>query len=168
MTIQLTDRAGFSKTVTASDQVCCGAPRRGPTRRDVAELQLWEAKVWGNVDPDTSIFRASGSASVDALTPHIKVLKCFRDSSVLFPLLSCFSSFIQYDTVSYFLLNIRVSMAAHQEQYGSDLAEAESGGINKEKPTTFALDETEDIHALAERGHVATDQYVSPKSPLNS
>lgn len=49
-----------------------------------------------------------------------------------------------------------------QHQYGNDnMAEVESGGLNKEKPATFALDDSEDIHALAERGHVATDQYVS-------
>jgi hypothetical protein len=48
--------------------------------------------------------------------------------------------------------------------YNHDIADAETGAINKEKPTTFALEDNEDIHALAERGHVATDQYVSRSS----
>lgn len=48
--------------------------------------------------------------------------------------------------------------------YNHDVAEAEAGTLNKEKPTTFALEDNEDIHALAERGHVATDQYVSGSS----
>lgn len=51
-------------------------------------------------------------------------------------------------------------MAANH-QYNGDVGEAESGGMHKEKPATFALEDSEDIHALAERGHVATDQYVS-------
>lgn len=51
--------------------------------------------------------------------------------------------------------------AVQQNHYDNDIGEVESGGLNKEKPTTFALDDSEDIHALAERGHVATDQYVS-------
>lgn len=50
-------------------------------------------------------------------------------------------------------------MAANAH-YDGDIAE--SGGMQKEKPTTFALEDNEDIHALAERGHVATDQYGRP------
>lgn len=51
--------------------------------------------------------------------------------------------------------------------YNHDVAEAEAGTLNKEKPTSFALENNEDIHALAERGHVATDQYVSGSSIYN-
>lgn len=34
-----------------------------------------------------------------------------------------------------------------------------------EKPTAIPLEDSEDLQALAARGHVATDQYVSLASP---
>lgn len=43
----------------------------------------------------------------------------------------------------------------------SATASIEGGDPSLEKPTALPLEDSEDLQALAARGHVATDQFVS-------
>ena len=54
----------------------------------------------------------------------------------------------------------RLLMAALNKNE-SAMASLEGGDPSLEKPTALAIDDDADLHALAARGHVATDQYVS-------